>query len=102
MERWSHSTARLSGTRRPLRERCGGSVRRQPERGATRAPAEAMILEDLGQVDGWGYRHGLRYPRERDAHFGAAAGPVGNKDELKQFFEIIIDSLKRLYDIKFD
>jgi hypothetical protein len=68
-----------------------------PERGAARAPAEAMILEDLRQVDGWGYRHGLRHPQKRDAHFGAAAGPVRNKNELKQLFEIIIDRLKRLF-----
>jgi hypothetical protein len=31
--------------------------------------------------------------------FGAAAGPVRNKDELKGFFEIITERLKRLYDI---
>ena len=34
--------------------------------------------------------------------FGATAGPVRNKNELKKFFEIITDRLKRLYDLKFD
>ena len=31
--------------------------------------------------------------------FGAAAGPVRNKQELKKFFKIITERLRRLYDI---
>ena len=34
--------------------------------------------------------------------YGAAAGPVRNKDDLKQFFDFITERLQRLYDIKFD
>jgi hypothetical protein len=30
--------------------------------------------------------------------FGAAAGPVRNRAELKQFFNIIVERLQRLYD----
>lgn len=32
--------------------------------------------------------------------FGAAAGPVRNKEELKGFFEIIVGRLQRLYDVE--
>jgi len=31
--------------------------------------------------------------------FGAAAGPVRNKAELRQFFQIIKERLQRLYDV---
>ena len=31
--------------------------------------------------------------------FGAEAGPVRNKDDLKQFFEFFTERLQRLYDI---
>jgi hypothetical protein len=31
--------------------------------------------------------------------FGVDAGPVRNKAELDNFFEIIIERLKRLYDV---
>jgi hypothetical protein len=34
--------------------------------------------------------------------FGAEAGPVRNKDDLKQFFEFFTERLQRLYDIRFD
>jgi hypothetical protein len=65
---------------------------------------EAMILEDLHKVDGCPERginvtvYGI--PWNAMLMFGAAAGPVRNKDELTQFFEIITERLKRLYDIK--
>jgi hypothetical protein len=31
--------------------------------------------------------------------FGTAAGPVRNKAELQEFFEIIKERLQRLYDV---
>ena len=31
--------------------------------------------------------------------FGAEAGPVRNKAELKKFFEIITERMQRLYDV---
>jgi hypothetical protein len=34
--------------------------------------------------------------------FGAEAGPVRNKDDLKKFFEFFTERLQRLYDIRFD
>ena len=64
---------------------------------------EAMILEDLIKVDGCPKTgvsvtvYGI--PWNAMLMFGAAAGPVRNKDELKGFFEIITERLKRLYDI---
>jgi hypothetical protein len=72
----------------------------------TSAELEAMILEDLRKVDGCPQQgvtvtvYGI--PWNALLMFGAAAGPVRDKNELKQFFEIITDRLKRLYDIKFD
>jgi hypothetical protein len=72
----------------------------------TSADLEAMIMEDLRKVDGCPQQgvtvtvYGI--PWNAMLMFGAAAGPVRNKNELKQFFEIITDRLKRLYDIKFD
>lgn len=65
---------------------------------------EAMILEDLRKVDGCPEQgvnvtvYGI--PWNAMLMFGAAAGPVRNKDELKQFFEIISERLQRLYEIK--
>ena len=64
---------------------------------------EAMILEDLIKVDGCP-KTGISVtvygiPWNAMLMFGAAAGPVRNKDELKGFFEIITERLKRLYDI---
>ena len=72
----------------------------------TSAELEAMILEDLRKVDGCPQQgvtvtvYGI--PWNALLMFGAAAGPVRDKNELKQFFEIITDRLKRLYDITFD
>jgi hypothetical protein len=31
--------------------------------------------------------------------FGAAAGPVPDKDEVRKFFDIIKERLQRLYDV---
>jgi hypothetical protein len=63
----------------------------------------AMIHEDLGKVDGCpkvGVNvtvYGL--PWNAMLMFGAAAGPVRNKEELQRFFEIIVKRLQRLYDV---
>jgi hypothetical protein len=64
----------------------------------------AMIHEDLSKIDGCPKRgvnvtvYGLPWNAMR--MFGAAAGPVRNKDELKRFFEIIVERLKRLHDVE--
>jgi hypothetical protein len=63
----------------------------------------AMIHEDLSKVDGCPKAgvnvtvYGL--PWRAMLMFGAAAGPVRNKEELKGFFEIIVERVQRLYDI---
>ncbi len=67
---------------------------------------EAMILEDLCAIDGCPAR-GIKVtvygiPWNAMLMFGAAAGPVRNKEDLKQFFQFITERLKRLYDIKID
>jgi hypothetical protein len=67
---------------------------------------QAMILEDLRNVDGCP-KQGVNVtvygiPWNAMLMFGAAAGPVRNKDELKEYFEIITELLKRLYDIKIE
>ena len=63
----------------------------------------AMILEDLRKVEGCP-EHGVNVtvygtPWKAMLMFGAAAGPVRNKTELKRFFEIIMERLQRLYDV---
>ena len=63
----------------------------------------AMIVEDLSKVDGCPERgvnvtvYGL--PWNAMLMFGTAAGPVRNKAELQEFFEIIKERLQRLYDV---
>lgn len=63
---------------------------------------EALILEDLRNVDGCPKRgvnvtvYGI--PWNAMHTFGAEAGPVRNADELKMFFEIIKERLRRLYN----
>jgi len=62
-----------------------------------------MILADLQQVDGCPKKgvnitvYGI--PWNALMMFGAAAGPVRNKAELQQFFQIIKERLQRLYDV---
>lgn len=62
----------------------------------------SMILADLRQVEGCPKAgvtvivYGI--PWRALLMFGAAAGPVRNKAELKRFFEIITERLQRLYD----
>ena len=64
---------------------------------------ERMILQDLRNVDGCPERgvsvtvYGI--PWNAMLTFGAEAGPVRNKAELKKFFEIITERMKRLYDV---
>jgi hypothetical protein len=64
-----------------------------------------MIREDLAKVDGFPQRgvsvtvYGLN-PWNAMLTFGGDAGPVPNKAELDNFFEIIIERLKRLYDVR--
>jgi hypothetical protein len=64
---------------------------------------ERMILEDLRNVDGCPERgvsvtvYGI--PWNAMLTFGAEAGPVRNKAELKNFLEIITERLRRLYNI---
>jgi hypothetical protein len=61
-----------------------------------------MILADLRQVEGCPkegvtvYVYGI--PWNALLMFGAAAGRVRNRAELKQFFNIIVERLQRLYD----
>ena len=63
-----------------------------------------MIREDLGKIDGCPQRvvtvtvYGLNLWNAM-LMFGADAGPVRNKAELDGFSEIIIEGLKRLYDL---
>ncbi len=63
----------------------------------------AMIREDLSKVYGCP-KAGVNvtvygFPWKAMLMFGAAAGPVRNKEELKEFFEIIVERLQRLYDV---
>jgi hypothetical protein len=64
---------------------------------------ERMILEDLRNVDGCPERgvsvtvYGI--PWNAMLTFGAEAGPVRNKAELKKFFEIITERMQRLYNM---
>jgi hypothetical protein len=65
---------------------------------------EAMILQDLLNVDGCP-QQGVKVtvygmPWNAMLMFGAAAGPVRNKDDLRQFFEFFVERLQRLYDVK--
>lgn len=63
----------------------------------------AMILNDLRQMADCPQRgvtvtiYGI--PWRAMLTFGVAAGPVYNKAELHEFFEIVTDRLQRLYDV---
>jgi hypothetical protein len=64
----------------------------------------AMIREDLQQVDGCP-KQGINVivygiPWKAMLMFGAEAGPVRNKAELQQFFDIIVERAQRLYDVQ--
>jgi len=64
----------------------------------------AMITADLKEVKGCPKRgvkvvvYGLT-PWNAWLSFGVEAGPVPNKTELQDFLGIIVERLKRLYDI---
>ena len=64
---------------------------------------ERMILQDLRNMDGCPERgvsvivYGI--PRNAMLTFGAEAGPVHNKAELKKLFEVITERLQRLYNL---
>ena len=63
----------------------------------------AMILQDLSKVGGCPRRgvnvtvYGM--PWNAMLMFDAEAGPVRNKAEVRQFFEIIKERLQRLYEL---
>ena len=64
---------------------------------------ERMILQDLRNMDGCpecGVSvtvYGI--PWNAMLTFGAEAGPVRNKAELKKLFEVITERLQRLYNL---
>jgi hypothetical protein len=64
-----------------------------------------MIHQDLSKVEGCPKRgvnvtvYGFD-PWNAMLMFGVEAGPVPNKKELLAFFDIIIERLKRLYDVR--
>jgi hypothetical protein len=74
-----------------------------PKETKTAEELEKMILEDLRNMGGCPKRgvsvtvYGI--PWNAMLTFGAEAGPVRNKDELKKFLEIITERLRRLYNI---
>ena len=82
------------------------NMEQRKKQSKTSAELEAMILADLRKVEGCPQQgvtvtvYGI--PWNAMLMFDATAGPVRNKNEMKKFFEIITDRLKRLYDIKFN
>ena len=64
---------------------------------------ERMTLQDLRNVDGCPERgvsvtvYGI--PWNAMLTFGAEAGPVRNKAELKKLFEVTTERLQRLYNL---
>ena len=74
----------------------------RPKATKTADELASMILADLRQVVGCPkegvtvYVYGI--PWNALLMFGGAAGPVRNRAELKQFFDIIVERLQRLYD----
>jgi hypothetical protein len=63
----------------------------------------AMILADLRQVDGCP-KAGVSvtvygFPWNAMLMFGVAASPLRNKEQLKEYFQIIVERLQRLYDV---
>jgi hypothetical protein len=108
---------RVSGCSRPLAAEHSSRLEDRDEGGieelTMKLPAKekktaeelaVMIREDLGKMDGCPKRgvtvtvYGLN-PWNAMLRFGADAGPVPNKAELDSFFEIIVERLKRLYDV---
>ena len=78
-------------------------VTERPRERKTAEELAHLIREDLSKVDGCpecGVNvtvYGI--PWKAMLMFGMEAGPVRNKAELQQFFHIITDRLRRLYDM---
>jgi hypothetical protein len=74
-----------------------------PKERKTAEELAKMIRQDLSKIDGCPKRgvnitvYGI--PWKAMIMFGAEAGPVRNKPELQQFFEIITERLQRLYEL---
>jgi len=73
-----------------------------PREKRTAEELAGMIRADLSKVDGCPERgvnvtvYGI--PWRAMLMFGVEAGPVRNRAELRQFFDIITERLQRLYD----
>ena len=73
-----------------------------PREKRTAEELAGMIRADLSKVDGCPGRgvnvtvYGI--PWRAMLMFGVEAGPVRNRAELRQFFDIITERLQRLYD----
>jgi hypothetical protein len=86
------------------RTRCPKTEDAMTKEKKTAEELAAMILQDLSNIDGCPKRgltvtvYGLN-PWNSMLTFGADAGPVPNKAELRSFCEIITERLKRLYDV---
>ena len=75
----------------------------RPKRMMSPEELAGMIHEDLSKINGCP-KHGVNVtvygiPWKAMLMFGAEAGPVPNKAELRQFFDIITERLQRLYDV---
>jgi hypothetical protein len=76
----------------------------EPKEKKTAEELAAMIREDLAQMEGCP-KHGVTVtvygfnPWNAMLTFGVGAGGVPNKTELLGFFEIIVERLRRLYDV---
>lgn len=75
-----------------------------PKQKRTASELAEMIRQDLGKVEGCP-KHGVNVtvyglnPWNAMLMFDANAGAVAQVDELREFFDVITDRLKRLYDI---
>ena len=79
-------------------------VNERPRERKTAEELAGLIRADLSKVDGCPERgvnvtiYGI--PWKAMLMFGVEAGPVRNKAELHQFFDIITSRLQRLYDME--
>ena len=75
----------------------------RPKEKKTEEALAAMIREDLLKVEGCPPRgvsvavYGI--PWKAMLMFGAEAGPVYNKEDLRRFFDVIVERLQRLYEV---
>jgi hypothetical protein len=64
----------------------------------------AMIHHDLSQIEGCPQRgvkvtvYGFN-PWNAMLTYGVEAGPVPNKEDLQALFDVLVERLKRLYDV---